>query len=292
MKFADKVAATFARMDGDDDVWVFFEEGLKPESLRRADLEYAEKKSEDDVIELDLERYLWDCERALEGDLLALFDVVGHCQELQTPLPYWAAERIQKMIANGVLGQPVEPKTKGRHGTSSKVLADELKGHLRHDAVSRVRVYQTLGPCLFSFMMLPVGLRRIYSGKPLPDFGHTVDEAIEAARQSLSGSFAQCSFETLRKAYRNEKNAASPSWAAASDDALIAIGVEVDQEQYLPEHQSHSFLPHIPNLPSQMGVEVHPTKLDERSLRIIEEAKGFSDFNDFVRAVQDRKVVL
>lgn len=269
-----------------------FEDAHKATRLKRADLEYAEESSSDDHIEGRIEDYLWDCERALEGDVLALYDVIGHCQELQTPLPAWAADSLQRIIAKGVTGEPIEPRARGRHGTASKVYSDQFKAYLRHDAVTRVRYYQILGPCIFTYMALPVGLKRTFAGRPLPDFGKTVDEALEAARMSLAGSFAQCSLETIRKAFRNPENAMLPNWAMASDEALQAIGVELDQNEYWPEHQTHAFVPKIEAWPSQIEAGILPVKLDERSQKTITEARKFIDFNDFAQAVREKKVVL
>lgn len=271
---------------------VAFEGQSKTRKLPRADLEFAQKETEAEEEDELFDDLLTHCQRFDGGDAFALFDIVSECQELQIVLPGWAADALKRMTTNAILGNPIEERLNhGRHARNSKVEADLLKGFLRHEAVTKVRYYQALGPCVYSYLLLPVGLKRLYAGKELPDLGTTVDAAIEAARQSLSGSFAQCSFETLRKAYRNPDNAKMPSWALASADALKTIGVEVDANEYLPACKGSSRKPLLVDMPSQLQVTLVNVEMDPRSIRIIELARSYEDFGDFVEEVRKGRVV-
>ena len=151
MTFSTRVASSFQSTETDQMVWINFEEGLRAKCFRLADIEFAEKQTSVEISEDQLKDYFWLHERYQEGDLFALFDVINKCDQLQTPLPIWAAEAIKKAIVNGVLGREFEEKKKGRHSTLSRVFSDELKSYLRYDAVRRIRDYQALGPCLFSY---------------------------------------------------------------------------------------------------------------------------------------------
>ena len=208
-------------------VWVSFENKSRTHKVRRVDVEHAAaetlaSQSDEDhewCEQLLLQQDLWE----EHGSVLALLDTLEICNEQQLVLPVWASEALREMLVRRARGEKQEATRAGRTSTRSRDHFNSMLQYVRKDTVTRIRHYQALEPCLFSFLILPVGLKRIYAGEPCPDLGTTIEQAVKHAHSALAGTKAQASEETLRKAYFSKDEVKSSPWDLASLEALEAV---------------------------------------------------------------------
>ncbi|CUH74989.1 hypothetical protein [Tropicibacter naphthalenivorans] len=287
------------RVDAKDDekIWIAFAGDLKCKPFRRSDVEYFHDQTSQDGLSESVVQELFDMGDEWEAeDFLALHQTLSICDEEQIVLPIWAKEALQDIIIKVVRGEKVIASGKGRGGSENARLKDDYRRYVRYDAVTRVRYYQILGACLFSFLQLPVGLKRLYDGKELPDLGKTLPEAIQHASVSLRGSFSQASEETIRKAYFAKDRGGWLPWFTYRAETLTALGSEVDEGKYLPKgywmaslKEASNVISGYSDMPSQLSSGIIFPAPDELSLLHMNRCQDYENFADYIEFCANEK---
>lgn len=285
-------------MSNREQLWIAFDsegEGIKKaKPVDRADVEYFEDQTQlDEAQKSEWFEELFEVQERLEsGSLLALHEVIDVCDAAQIQLPTWAISELKQLVISAVSGLPIERAGVGRANSNLGNMREEMKLFIRKETVSKIRAYQALEPCLFAFLLLPMPLKKIYEGKPLPDLGHTTVDAIKYAATALRGSFAQASEETIRKANATPRKEGWTPWIFTRQPTLEAMGLVDTDDLVLPEGVTVNKITNpgaqilLNDLPKHISTKV--IEADAQSSRYIEDAQQYEYFEEFIE--EQRKI--
>lgn len=272
-------------------VWISFPSARKAFAIPLVDLEYFSEQTASELADEEISRLpnwaegLFDLQDSFEaGNFLALFEGLRLCNEAQIPLPVWLKEELEKLVISQITGESYLKRGRGRSSDKFGKMLEAFKRHIRKDAVERVRRYQMMRPCLLAFFLLPPGLKKIYSGKSLPDLGDTVEDAIDYADLSLRGTFAQASRETIRKAYFSEDDG---SWLELHfvPQALKELGIDEPENQFLPK--GYTWVNNGVPVPFHLS-EGRSLPMGPISEEYLSEMSGYPDVDAFFEALKRR----
>ena len=133
------------------------------------------------------------------GNPLALYDAVDLCERGNIALPEWVNQALKEFIFFAL----TEPKkgTRGRSNSPLGKVRETLKTFARQSAVWNVRNWQQDRESAMKGGAMPWRAVLLWYEGQLDHYSNSIEDAIEIAKLGLEGTFAEGSYETIRKAY-------------------------------------------------------------------------------------------